>query len=193
MQSLLAEQPLILSLMLGVLAVCLIYGWLQTGKKELAAIGLTLAALIPVAWVIAANWVTDRERIEVLIYETADAIKNNDHERALNLIADTSIRDRARGELGNFVFDEARVTKIREIKLVDGTFPQEADVDLYVKIVVSQRTGGLQDQNVPRRLMLRLQKEGDGWVITDYDHMSPVGGPDVYSPGGNNRRPGVGR
>ncbi len=55
MQTLLAEQPLILSLMLGVLAVGLIYGWLQTGTKAVGLCGLIVAALIPVAWVIASR------------------------------------------------------------------------------------------------------------------------------------------
>ena len=186
MQSLVAEQPLILSIMLGVLAVGLIYGWVQTGTKQLAVVGLVLAAFIPVSWIVAANWVTDREQIELLIYETADAIKDNDHERVVNLIADTEIRNRARQELGTFVFEEARVTKIREIELIDGTFPQEADVDLIVKVVVSQRKGGLQNQSIPRRLLLRMQKEGNDWLIIGYDHMSPLGERDAFSPGRNN-------
>ncbi len=66
--------------MLGVLAVGLIYGWMQTGRKDLAYVGVVFALLIPVAWVIANNWITDRERIEMLIYETADAVKKNDHD-----------------------------------------------------------------------------------------------------------------
>lgn len=178
MQSLLAEQPLILSLILAVLVLGLIYSWLQTGKKEIAVAALVIAALIPVVWVIANHWVTDREQIETLIYRTADAIENNDHERALDLIADETIRERARRELGTFVFDETKVTRIREIKLIDGTFPQEADVDMNVKIIVSEKSGPMQNVTVPRRLMLRLQKDGDRWMITDYRHTSVVGKPD---------------
>lgn len=181
MQTLFAEQPLIVSFMLGVLAVGLIYGWMQTGRKDLAYVGVVFALLIPVAWVIANHWITDRERIEMLIYETADAIKKNDHERALRLIADPATREQARRELGNFVFDEARIAKIREIELIEGTFPQEADVDLNVKVVVSQRAGGMQAVPVPRRLILRLQREGDTWVIIEYQHMPMVGGPDSYT------------
>jgi len=178
MPSLLAEQPLILSLILAVLVVVLTYRWLQTGKKEVAAAALVIAAMIPVVWVIADRWVTDREQIETLIYQTADAIQENDHEQALELIADETTRERARRELGTFVFDQARVTRIREIQLIDGTFPQEADVDMNVKIVVSEKSGPMQNVTVPRRLMLRLQKDGDRWMITDYRHTSVVGKPD---------------
>jgi hypothetical protein len=181
MQTLLAEQPLILSLLLGVLAVGLIYGWLQTGKQEVGAAGLVVAALIPVAWIIASNWVTDREQIEVLVYDTAEAVKNNDHDRALELIADPATRAQAKSELGSYVFDDARVTKIRNIELIAGTFPQEADVDLNVKVIVSQRTGGMHEVLVLRRLMLRLQKVGDSWAIVEYQHTPVMGGPDRYS------------
>lgn len=182
MQSLLAEQPLILSFMLGVLAAGMIYGWLQTGRREVAAAGLVLAALIPLAWVIADRWETERERIETLIYQTADAVQNNDHQRVLDLIADPLTKELARRELGTFVFDEARVTKIREIAVIDESYPPEADVDLNVKVIVSQKRGGLRNQIVPRRLLLRLQKAGDSWQIIDYQHMPIVGGPDQYSP-----------
>ena len=181
MQTLFAEQPLIVSLMFGILAVGLIYGWLQSGRKELAYVGILVALLIPIAWMIAQRWVTDRERITMLIYETADAVKNNDHERALSLIADPATRQQARTELGNFFFDDAKVAKIREIAMIDGTFPPEADVDMNVKVVVSQRTGGLQQVSVPRRLILRLQQQADDWVIIEYQHMPIVGGPDSYS------------
>jgi hypothetical protein len=181
MQSLIAEQPLILSLMLGLLAGALIYGWLQTGKSALAAAGLIAAALIPLSWVVAGRWQTDREQIESLMYETAAAVHTNDHERALDLIADEATRAQARQELGTFTFDEARITKIREIQLIDGSVPPEADVDMNVKIVVSQRAGGMQNVPAVRRLILRMQKQGERWRIIQYQHLPAVGGPDQFT------------
>ena len=56
METLLAEQPLIVSLMLGVLSAGLLFGWLQTGKKPAAIAGLVCVSLIPVAWLVAALW-----------------------------------------------------------------------------------------------------------------------------------------
>ncbi len=183
MLTLLAEQPVVLSLMLAVLAVALIYGWLQTASKQLAAAGLIAAALIPIVWIIAGAWVTEREQIETLIYQTADAIKRNDHRQTLDLIADPATRDQARQELEMWVFDEAKVTKIRDIELIDQSYPLEADIDLTVKVVVSQTSGPMQDVTVPRRLLLRLQKQGDHWQIVDYSHLPIVGGPDEFTPG----------
>ncbi len=53
METLLAEQPLIVSLMLGALSVGLFFGWLQTGKRQAAIAGLVFALLdsrLPGSW-----------------------------------------------------------------------------------------------------------------------------------------------
>ena len=86
MTTLLAEQPLLLSLLLGVLAAGLVYGWLQTGKRGVGIAGLVVLVLIPIAWFVSNAWVTDRERIRELIFETADAVETNDIDRAVLVI-----------------------------------------------------------------------------------------------------------
>ena len=141
MESLLAEQPLLVSLMLGALSAALFFGWLQTGKRQAAAAGLVFALLIPVAWIVASMWETDREQIETLIYSIADAVERNDVETAVQIIGDPDTKARARAELANYHFDMAAVNKIRSIDVIEGTFPQEADVDLSVKVDVSDRSG----------------------------------------------------
>ena len=40
---------------------------------------------------LAENWETDREQIETLIYEIADAVEQNDHETAVAVIADPAV------------------------------------------------------------------------------------------------------
>ncbi len=181
MEVLLAEQPLVVSLMLGTLGGGLIFGWLQTGKKEAAAAGLVAFALIPLAWLIASRWETDREQIRTLIYEIANAVEENDHDTAVEVIGDPQTRSRARQELANWTFHLARVNKIRSIDVIEGTFPLEADVDMSVKVDVSQNRGSLRDVRVPRRLILKFEKATDQWVVTDYRHMPIAGGPDQFS------------
>ena len=63
-----AEEPLIVSLMLGAMGFGLLYGWLRTGNKPVAVAGLIFVALIPLAWFVANQVETDREQIEHLIY-----------------------------------------------------------------------------------------------------------------------------
>ena len=181
MQALLAEQPLLVSLMLGVLAAGLLFGWLQTGKKEAAIAGLVIGLLIPLAWVIASGWETDREKIESLVYEIAQAVENNDSDTAVSIIGDPQTKARARMELQRWNFELARVNRLRSIDVIEGTYPPEADVDLSVKVDVSQRSGSLRDVRVLRRLILKFQKSGDDWVVVDYRHMPVTGGPDRYS------------
>lgn len=182
MATLLAEQPLLVSLMLGALAVGLIYGWLQTGKKGAAVAGLIAVLLIPAAWVIASMWVTDREQIRALIYEIADAVERNDHDAAVRVIGDPQTKAMALAELKRWRFQRAAVNRIRSIDIIEGTYPLQADVDMSVKVTVSQVQGSIRDFNVPRRLLLKLEKVDDDWLVIQYQHMPIVGGPDQYSP-----------
>jgi len=187
MTRLLAESPLIVALMLGVLAAALIYGWLQTGRKPLVIAGLAIAILIPILWFVSEQWVTDRERIEQLIHQTADAIEANDHATALAIIGDEATRNQAAAELPQWVFTQADVGSIRSIRLVDNTEPLQADVDMIVKLNVNSKRGGVQNFRVPRRVLLTFEKRGNaegangGWVVTRYQHLSPIGDLDAFS------------
>ncbi|EMI46308.1 MULTISPECIES: hypothetical protein [Pirellulaceae] len=202
MLQLIAESPLITALMLSVLAAGLLFGWLQTGKKQLAILGLVIALLVPVSWFVSENWVTDREQIEMLIRQTADAVEANDHEKALAVIGDEATRRQAALELPQWIFSQADVGSIRSIRVIEETSPKQADVDMIVKVEVSSRSGGMQDIRVPRRLLLTFEKRdnnpeavGGGWVVTSYQHLPIVGGPDGFSnpatqqfaPNGSNR------
>ena len=190
MKTLLAEQPLVVSLMLGAFSIALIYGWLQTGKQAAAIIGLVIALLIPCTWWLAESWVTDREEIRQLIEETANAVRENDLDRVAAVITEDRPETiaQARSELPRFVFDEARVTGVRSIDIIEGSYPLEADVDLNVKVVVSDKRGQFSRMTVFRRLKLQMQKldsidaAGKRWFVVDYNHMPVVGQPDSYSP-----------
>ncbi|MCM2373189.1 hypothetical protein [Aporhodopirellula aestuarii] len=188
MLQLVAERPLITALMLSVLAAGLVFGWLQTGRKPLAIVGLVIACLVPVSWFVSEYWVTDREQIELLIRQTADAVEANDHEKALAVIGDEATRRQAAAELPQWVFSQADVGSIRSIRVIENTSPTQADVDMIVKVEVSSQRGGMQNIRVPRRLLLTFEKRGDrsdaaggGWVVTSYQHLPVVGGPDGFS------------
>ncbi|MEP2310840.1 hypothetical protein, partial [Rhodopirellula bahusiensis] len=171
MTQLLAEQPLVISIMLGVLAAALIYSWLQTGKKALVISGLVCAALIPLAWVIAGNWVTDEERIETLIYDVAQAVEEERYDDVVELIGAEKTKAQAGTELQRYEFEVAKVGNIRSIKMVQGAVPPQANVDMTVKVTVSEKRGSIKNVSIPRRLMLTFEKSGDpkaahgGWVV----------------------------
>ena len=192
MKTLLAEQPLLVALMLAVAGAALVYGWLQTGKRAAAIAGVIALALIPLVWVLSQRWVTDRERVEQTIHEVARAVEADDLQRVLRVIGDADTRAQARAELPKYEFHEANVHRIRSIEIIDNTYPPRADVDMSVKVVVSQKRGVIQNQPVARRLLLTFEKRAsDQWVVVDYRHMPLLGGPDAYStgPGRPARRP----
>ena len=189
MIQLIAESPLIVAMMLGVLAAGLLYGWLQTGRKPLVISGVLIACLIPVLWIVAENWVTDREQIEQLIFQTADAVEANDHDRAVAVIGDDATRRQALAELPNWVFSQADVGSIRSIRIIENTQPLQADVDMIVKVELSSKRGAMQNMRFPRRLMLTLEKRGTssdavngGWVVTKYQHLDVIGPADATTP-----------
>ncbi|TWU20193.1 hypothetical protein Pla52o_47080 [Novipirellula galeiformis] len=180
----LAEQPLLISLMVGLIGGALLYGWTQTGKRAAAILGLVFLLLIPTVWIVSSMMVTDREQIEAIIYEVAAAVEANDHDAALAYINDPNAKAQAAQELPNYVFSLARVNRIRSITIAQGSYPLEADVDMSVKVDVSSKSGSIRDFRIPRRLLLRFQKDSnDQWKVVKYEHMPIAGGPDQYTTG----------
>ena len=188
MYRLIAEEPLIVSLMLGAMGFGLLYGWLRSGNKSIALAGLVFVALIPLAWFIANQVETDREQIQVLIYTLADAVERNDHDSAVTVIADPELEARARIELQNWTFGLAKVTQINKIRVIEDTYPPQADIEMMVKVKVSGKgTNAIQNVQIPRKLLLTMEKAGDDWLITEYQHLPIIGGPDKYSTYGGGR------
>ena len=189
MYRLIAEEPLIVSLMLGTMGFGLLYGWLRSGNKPVAIAGLVFVALIPLGWFIADRVETDPEQIERLIYKLADAVENNDHDTAVSVIVDPELESLARLELQNWKFTLAKVTNINKIRVISDTYPLQADVEMIVKVGVNGRANrAIQNAKIPRKLLLSLEKDGDDWLITEYQHLPIVGGPDQFSKFGAGRR-----
>ncbi|MDB4749767.1 hypothetical protein OAF83_02560 [Rubripirellula sp.] len=190
MYQLLAEEPLIVSLMLGTMGFGLLYGWLRSGNKPAAIAGLVFVALIPLAWFIADQVETDSEHIERLIYTLADAVERNDHDRAVAVIADPELEARARLELQNWVFGLAKVTQISKIRVIQDTYPPQADIEMMVKVrVTGKADSAIQNAQIPRKLLLTMEKDGDDWLITEYQHLPIIGGPDNFSAYGGGGQP----
>ncbi len=181
MKTVLAEYPVLLSLMIGITAAALIYGWLQTGKKQLGIMGLLVAVMVPVGWYVSTSWVTDREQIRALIDQTAAAVGANDHETAVAVIGNVETKNRARAELPRYIFDLIKVSGV-QIRIAESSIPPQADVDINALAVVSAKGGQFTNMRVPRRLFLKFQKNDDGkWVVVDYNHTPLDGRPDTYS------------
>lgn len=181
MSTILAESPVMLSIMIGVIAVALLYGWMQSGNRNFGIAGLFTLLLIPVAIYVTSILVTDREQILDVIERTAVAVQANDHQTAAEVISDPETKARALAELPKFTFERARARNI-QIRMVDGSDPPEATVDLDAAVTASMARGGMKNVPVVRRLILTFQKQSDDqWRVIDYSHQPPIGGPDGYS------------
>lgn len=183
MYTMLAEQPILISVVLGILALTLLYMWTRGAHRGVAISGAVCLALIPLAWLFANLVETDEESIRKSIRQFAAHVEANDFEQAyLSIHPDRGdILARAKAELPNYEFTRARVGGFNRIRLLPGTDPREAVVDLTASVRVSLARGGIRDQAVARRLFLRMVETQNGWQVIDYEHRPVVGGMDGYS------------
>lgn len=182
MWTILAEKPLLISIMVGVIVAGLIYVWLQTGNKRIGLAAVIISLLIPAAYYVAESIVTDREKILDAIYSTAAAVEQNDHESAVVVIGDPAVRRRALQELPRYEFHRINVRNI-QINPVKGSYPPEATVDLDASVTASMSKGGMRNVTIPRRVILTFQEQPDkSWVVTDYTHKPLTGGADAFTP-----------
>ena len=184
MVRLLAEQPTLLAIMLAILGGGSVYGWLQTGKRAAAFIGLICFLLIPAGYLLAANWETDREQISQLVHSAAASVEANDVDSVLAFIdpGEPEIRDRAAAEMPKYRFKRVDVGQIRSIKFVQNAFPPEAQVDITVNVTGGLQSGGGTEHKGSRRVVLRCHKQTDRWYISEYTHLLVIGGPDAFTP-----------
>ncbi|MCA9140570.1 MAG: hypothetical protein KDB00_27550, partial [Planctomycetales bacterium] len=143
--------------------------------------GLT-SLLIPGTYFISESIVTDREKILDAVYTTAQAVEQNDHQSAVVVIADNVIRQRALDELPKYEFHRISVRNI-QIKMVAGSLPPEATVDVDASARVSMVKGGMKNVPALRRVILTFQKQPDeSWKVIDYTHVSMTGQADGLTP-----------
>lgn len=186
MYKLIAEQPILLTVVLGLVGVALLYGWTREGRRWLAVAGLIVLALIPLAWLSSSLLVTDEEEIRTMISDMAKNIEANNHDAVYAIIHRNrpDIVARAKSELPNYEFSRARVGGFNKIRILPGTNPKEAVVDLTASVTVSIKNGFLQNQSGARKLLLHLRETDDGWKVIDYSHRQVIGGDDPYTSGG---------
>lgn len=185
MIKLFGEQPLLLSVLLVILAGAFLYIWTRSGRQALGIIGGVLLALVPLVWLVAARIETDAEQIRAMILEVAEDVEANRVEQALEAIHPDrdDIRRRAEAELPRYEFSRVKVGSFRVIRVLPGTNPPEAVVDLLAGVTASMSNGMFRDQRGVRRIMLHLQKTPRGWKVIDYAHRPPVGPADAFSTG----------
>ena len=173
MIDILLEQPITLGVCGGIFVLAAGFFWLQTGFRWLLLTTIGLVALTVILVLVSINVITDRERLNSLLYEVAEAVEANDHARVISYMhpdASAGVM-RAKSELPQYDFSEARVTRVKEIKILDKAVPPEAIAEFNVVVEV-----GVQGQRfrVPRFVIVYFRMKDDRWLVTDYEHSEPL-------------------
>lgn len=178
------ESPTTALIVGGLTTALLITGFLQTGWKSLL-VGtlLTIAATIGMV-VLERMVVTERERVEQVIYDVAACVERNDVEAAISHVHSgaSRIRDHAKREFSSWKFSRVVVKSNLEVKLTPTENPQTAVASFNVVVVLSDASESIKDQHVARMVQVTLRKEQDEWRVWSYTHMNPLGNPDDFSP-----------
>lgn len=169
----LLENPLWIGL-LGLMAtIAAAVVWLQTGAR-LAAIGAGSLALLTMALVFTSLRVeTPREQIRRTIYEVAEALSRNDVPKVISYIHPGALPAvvKAKGELPNYQFTEARVTRLRTIEVDQRANPPAAVAEFNVAVEIAA-----EGQNIPIRRLVKVYfgLSAGRWLVRDYEHFDPL-------------------
>ncbi|MFO0905884.1 MAG: hypothetical protein U0939_22950 [Pirellulales bacterium] len=172
------ESPLPLLLLgLVLLAGCTV-GWLKTGDKRLI-FGSLLGLLIAVGGILVERMVvTDREQIERVIYTVAADVQAGRIEEAVSHLNPDAgeLRERARTELRLYRVTDIRVKRPIEMTLMPEREPTHATAEFNVVVTGGDATGTIQNQNVPRYLIVHFLKKDGRWYADEYEHHDPLYG-----------------
>lgn len=189
MYTLVAERPILLSLILLALAAAVAFVWVQVGKPFLMYLAGLILLLVPIGIYASIVLETDRESLTRTIREVAAAVESEDYERVYSFIdpqAKEALR-LAQMELPSYEFTSARVTAFREFDIRNDLDPTQAIVELVANVIVSSRTANFGQARVVRVVIIKFRKTGDQWKAVEYTHHKFPKGPDSHSPNGGKR------
>ncbi len=171
------ENPVAVLLFGLGLAGLLIFAATKSGdRRYLIAAGI-VAAIGLVLGIVATNIETEQEKLTKTIYQVADAVRNNDHDRALTFMHPnaSAAAQRAKTEISRFKFQDAKVTSIQEVVINDKTKPPSATAEFLARMTVEgDHTYFGAKFNGVRLIKVYWMKQGDRWLISDYEHSEPM-------------------
>ncbi len=172
---LLFESPLLVGGIGLAVVAATVFGFVQTGSRTVlyTALGLLLLTILLVT--VSMRVETEREQLTNLIHQTASELENNNHSAILSRIhpqANSTVL-RATSELPRYEFTVANVTRIHELDIRSKAQPPTATVKMNV--VVEGTFDGFSGR-VPRYVEVMFEKQGDRWLVIDYNHDEPTKG-----------------
>jgi hypothetical protein len=149
----------------------------RTGKVAIiGAMGIVLA-LIGLGLFIEWKVVTDREAAEGTLYAAADAVIAGDPQGVLRFVAPEAeeVQSAVRHYLGWVEFTKITI-RSPETRILEGQ-QRIARIRLTAHVKVRLKTGmEVARDEFPVFLEVRLRKQGDEWLVTDYERLNFVPG-----------------
>lgn len=170
------EDPLpLLYLGLIVLAMLLVV-FFRTGRAVALLAMLVMATFVGGAFLIDSLVVTEKERVENVIFATAQAIKDGDTEQALSYISpeNKALRSNVSRVIKSFIITEVKVTDGPETVINMLTAVPTAR-----SVFVARGKGGVEGfQGVQiYKIEVKLRRIDGQWLITEGAHTMPDGLP----------------
>jgi hypothetical protein len=165
----LTEDPTVILLAIGVVAVGIIIAILKTGRG-LYLTWLGGVALLAILVVFLERYiVTDREKVEDTLYGAAAALEANDVEAVASYLA-------ASGEaLEREVRSRMRTMEVRKATIVSDLRIEFSPLEIPPKATatflgrVEFKAASVPLEQLLRRFKIQLAKEGDRWLVQSYD------------------------
>lgn len=165
----LVEDPTPTLVAIVLVEALLVLALVKTGRGILLAaiVGVALlgAGLLALEWLV----VTDKESVEETLAAAAHALEANDPEAVIRFIDQASpMRSRVKQEMSQVTISKASFSRL-DVKFNRLVSPPTAEADFMGYINGRDRRGELPYENFAGRFIVRLRREGEGWVMTDYE------------------------
>lgn len=166
----LLAQPLIILVAGAVIELVLLAVLHQTGKYwvlwAMVAVAVLFTGLIAVERLV----VTPEEAIRATLYEIASEAEKNDVQAVVGHISSRAhdLKSRAQRRLEFAKFDEVKIKKISDLKVLGDQQPPTATVHVRALAVGGDRSGTIQNFRTLREFDVWFVLEDDAWKVSDY-------------------------
>jgi hypothetical protein len=154
-------------------------GWVKTGQRWLLA-GVGAGIMLAILGILLDQLVvTDREKLETVIQAVAADVRAGRVEEAVSHVSANAadLRDRARSELRNFKVTGITIKRPILIKFEPSSGrPKRATAEFNIVVTGGDAGGLIENQQVPRYLIVQFVREDETWLADDYEHHDPLYG-----------------
>lgn len=176
MSELLFENPVMIGVAGAMLTLIAAVTWIKGGYSAALYAALALFLLTILLVIMNIQIQSDREKVEGVIGSVAKAVERNDLDEVLKYVHSTqsAALNRAKTELPNFKFTMARITGIKKIEVDAAANPPSAIAEFNVAVDVTAQ--GQPYQGIRRFVHCKFLREGERWLVNDYEHFEPTHG-----------------